>query len=64
MPGMGGLQLLGEIKQRLPDLPVMMVTALVMTSDGGKRPKCGAADFLTKPVDFERLKAQLRQLPG
>jgi CheY-like chemotaxis protein len=38
MPGMGGLQLLGEIKQRLPDLPVMMVTALVMTSDGGKRP--------------------------
>jgi DNA-binding response OmpR family regulator len=23
----------------------------------------GAADFLTKPVDFEQLKAQLRQLP-
>ena len=27
MPGMDGLQLLGEIKQRWPDLPVMMVTA-------------------------------------
>jgi CheY-like chemotaxis protein len=27
MPGMDGLQLLGEIKQRRPDLPVMMVTA-------------------------------------
>src|ERR1700730_12918049 len=27
MPGMDGLQLLGEIKQRFPDLPVMMVTA-------------------------------------
>jgi CheY-like chemotaxis protein len=26
MPGMDGLQLLGEIKQRFPDLPVMMVT--------------------------------------
>src|ERR1700758_2633146 len=24
----------------------------------------GAADFLAKPVDFEHLKAQLRQLPG
>jgi len=24
----------------------------------------GAADFLAKPVDIERLKAQLRQLPG
>jgi CheY-like chemotaxis protein len=27
IPGMDGLQLLGEIKQRFPDLPVMMVTA-------------------------------------
>ena len=27
MPGMDGLQLLGEIKRRFPDLPVMMVTA-------------------------------------
>jgi CheY-like chemotaxis protein len=27
MPGMDGLQLLAEIKQRRPDLPVMMVTA-------------------------------------
>ena len=32
MPGMDGLQLLGEIKQRFPDLPVMMVTAY-----GGRR---------------------------
>ena len=27
MPGMDGLQLLGEIKQRCPDLPVVMVSA-------------------------------------
>jgi len=27
MPGMDGLELLGEIKQRRPTLPVMMVTA-------------------------------------
>ena len=27
LPGMDGLQLLAEIKQRFPDLPVMMVTA-------------------------------------
>ena len=27
MPGMDGLMLLGEIKQRWPELPVMMVTA-------------------------------------
>jgi CheY-like chemotaxis protein len=27
MPGIDGLQMLGEIKQRFPDQPVMMVTA-------------------------------------
>jgi CheY-like chemotaxis protein len=27
MPGMDGLRLLSEIKQRRPDLPVLMVTA-------------------------------------
>jgi len=37
MPGMDGLQWLGEIEQRCPDLPVMMVTAYVMTSGGGRR---------------------------
>jgi CheY-like chemotaxis protein len=34
MPGMDGLQLLGEIKQPFPDLPVMMVTAY---GDNGRR---------------------------
>jgi CheY-like chemotaxis protein len=64
MPGMDGLQLLGEIKQRFPDLPVMMVTAY---GDDERRQRAvanGAAEFLAKPVDFEHLKAQLRQLPG
>jgi CheY-like chemotaxis protein len=63
MPGMDGLQLLAEIKQRRPDLTVMMVTAY---GDGERRRRAaehGAAEFLTKPVDFEHLKAQLRQLP-
>jgi CheY-like chemotaxis protein len=37
MPGMDGLQLRGEIKERFPDLPVMMVTAYGddATSAGG-----------------------------
>ena len=63
-PGMDGLQLLGEIKQRRPDLPVMMVTAY---SDDERRQRVtalGAAQFLPKPVDFDALKAQLRQPPS
>jgi two-component system, response regulator, stage 0 sporulation protein F len=64
MPGMDGLQLLGEIKQRFPDLPVMMVTAYGDDERRRQAAEHGAAEFLTKPVDFEYLKAQLRQLPS
>jgi CheY-like chemotaxis protein len=63
MPGMDGLQLLGEIKERFPDLPVMMVTAYGDDERRRRASELGAAEFLTKPVDFDRLKAQLRQLP-
>ncbi len=63
MPGMDGLQLLGQIKQRFPDLPVMMVTAYGDDERRRQAAAYGAADFLAKPVDFEHLKAQLRELP-
>jgi len=58
------LRLLSEIKQRCPDLPVLMVTAY--GDDERRRHACelGPFVFLTKPVDFDHLKAQLRQLPG
>lgn len=64
MPGMDGLQLLGEIKQRFPELPVMMVTAYGDDERRRRASDLGAAEFLTKPVNFELLKEQLRQLPG
>src|SRR6202035_5129922 len=64
VPGMDGLQLLGEIKQRFPDLPVMMVTAYSDDERRRQAAESGAADILAKPVDFEHLKAQLRQLRG
>ena len=63
MPGMDGLELLEKIKQRFPDLPVMMVTAYGDDERRRRASELGAAEFLTKPVDFDQLKAQLRQLP-
>ena len=63
MPGMDGLQLLGEIKQRRPDLPVMMVTAYGDDERRRRAAELGAVEFITKPVDFDQLKEQLRQLP-
>src|ERR1051325_6520994 len=62
MPGMDGLELLAEIKRRFPDLPVMMVTAYGDDERRRRAAEHGAAEFLTKPVDFEQLKAQLNQL--
>jgi len=64
MPGMDGLQLLTEIKKRHPDLPVMMVTAYGDDERRRRAVETGASEFLTKPVDFDQLKAQLQQLPS
>ena len=63
MPGMDGLELLGEIKHRRPDLPVMMVTAYGDDERRRRARELGASEFITKPVDFDQLKEQLRQLP-
>jgi len=63
MPGMDGLALLREVKTRRPDLPVMMVTAYGDDERRRRASEYGAAEFITKPVDFDLLKAQLRQLP-
>jgi len=62
MPGMDGLTLLREIKRRRPDLPVMMVTAYGDEERRGLASEYGAAEFITKPVDFDLLKTQLRDL--
>jgi len=64
MPGMDGLTLLGEVKQRFPNLPVMMVTAYGDDERRRRARNLGASNFLAKPVDFDHLKEQLRELPG
>ena len=64
MPGMDGLTLLQEIRERWPDLPVMMVTAYGDEERRRRANERGAAEFITKPVDFDFLKQQLRQLAG
>jgi CheY-like chemotaxis protein len=64
MPGMDGLTLLEKIKRRWPELPVMMVTAYGDDERRRIAGERGAMEFLAKPVDFDLLKQQLRQLPN
>jgi CheY-like chemotaxis protein len=62
MPGIDGLGLLHEVKRQRPDLPVMMVTAYGDDERRQRAIEYGAAEFITKPVDFDLLKRQLVQL--
>jgi DNA-binding NtrC family response regulator len=60
LPGIDGCALLGEIHPLHKELPIVMMTAagsVEMAVDCMKR---GAYDFLTKPFDFDRLQAILR----
>jgi CheY-like chemotaxis protein len=62
MPGMDGLGLLRAVKHRYAELPVIMVTAYGDDERRRKASEYGAAEFVTKPVDFDLLKQHLQQL--
>src|SRR4029079_16322600 len=64
MPGMDGLTLLREINLQRPELPVMMVTAYGDDERRRRASEYGAAEFITKPVDFDLLKSQFEDLSG
>jgi len=64
MPGMTGIELLGEIRKRWPDVDVFMITAYGDNDTETKARDLGAASFLTKPVDFKRLRRDLEHMVG
>jgi CheY-like chemotaxis protein len=60
MPNMTGADALNEIRERWPGLPVIGLSASL---DLGERPEWeSAADFIGKPIDFDRLLTGIRQL--
>jgi CheY-like chemotaxis protein len=61
MPRTDGLTLLRQIKQRVPNLPVILMTEFGGEERRRRAAEYGAAEFITKPVDFDHLKAQLLQ---
>ena len=65
MPGMDGLSLLREVKKVRPEIPVMMVTAYGDDERRRRATELGAAEFLTKPVDFDSLRGgETRRSPS
>lgn len=61
MPGMDGLELLREIN--MARFAVRVVTAYDDDERRQRARELGALEFMTKPIDFDQLKAQLRRLP-
>jgi CheY-like chemotaxis protein len=59
MPGMTGLELLPKVRKLRPDVPVIMITAYGDPQTRQKAVDCGAAGFLTKPVDFDNLRQEI-----
>ncbi len=64
MPGMSGLELLKNIKEKYETPPptVMMITAYGDEVNYQNALRLGADDFLTKPLDFTSLKDKLKTL--
>lgn len=60
MPGMDGIQTLKVIKEIQPQVSVIMVTAQKELSLAVKSVKLGAFEYLTKPIDFDRLETELK----
>lgn len=60
MAGRDGLQLLAALRQRAPELPVVMLSGHADVPMAVDALKAGAFDFLTKPADPERVVAVLR----
>lgn len=56
MPGKTGYQLLKEIKEHLPDVPVIVMTAFGTIPQAIQAIRDGAFEFVTKPFDLESLK--------
>jgi DNA-binding NtrC family response regulator len=58
--GEEGLALLGQIKERRPDLPVILITAWGSIELAVQGMKAGAADFVTKPWQNDQVVQSVR----
>lgn len=61
MPDMDGIELLRAVRETLPDLGVILMTAFASVETAREAFKLGADDFIQKPFDVEELKLIVRK---
>lgn len=62
MPGMSGLETLERIVQFDPAIEVVLLTGQYSTESAVEAVQKGAADYLTKPVDVQKLETRVESL--
>ncbi len=61
MPGMDGIDVLGEVKKKYPKAEVILLTGHATSHDGVLGIKEGAFDYLSKPIELDHLVSKIRQ---
>ena len=62
LPGMGGLSLIHEIRKKEVSAAIVVITAYSSVKTAVEAIKCGADDYLTKPINLEELHVVLEKL--
>lgn len=62
IPHVNGIELCKRIRDRKPDVPILMLTALGTTEDKEAGFDAGADDYLVKPFEFRELVMRIRAL--
>lgn len=55
MPGMGGLETLRRLREKNPDLHIIVLTGQATVERSVEAMKMGASDLIEKPVDLNKL---------
>ncbi len=55
LEGIDGIEVLGQIKEKHPDIPVLIISGHGTIETAIKAVKLGAYDFIEKPIDLDRL---------
>ena len=60
MPEMDGLEFLARVRERVPEVPIILMSGQASVETAVKATRLGALDFVEKPVGLDRLLLTLR----
>ncbi len=61
MPEMDGLETLERLREKNPDLQIILLTGHATIEKGIEAMKLGAMDFLEKPIDIQTLNEKIKE---